>query len=136
MTVIVDLKHERYVLANGSHLSFDECQSRIELYGIELVGRGKLPRSFLDQAVEVERGSIEAYNALCSLADELIEVAYEDGEKPVTMMTLSEEIANEVAQLADKDLPKEIVFAKESLDVDDARTVYWLAALLARASAL
>jgi hypothetical protein len=85
-SVQIDGDHEWYVIDHGNRrtiLTFDDCMWRIEDYGIELAGRGKLPGHFIDAPVQVSRGTVAAYDTMCILADELIAAAQADGERPV-----------------------------------------------------
>jgi hypothetical protein len=80
---------ELYVLDHGGHitcLGFDVVLDRVERIVIELIGRGALPASYLDnelKAVKVARGTLAAYDTYRNLMDLLQRTCARDSERAV-----------------------------------------------------
>lgn len=91
--VTVNAEQELYVIDGGDHYScygFDNALDEIERIVIELVGRGALPDSYLDNeltAVKAQRGTLAAYDTLMNLREKLKEVCDEQGERAVAGLT-------------------------------------------------
>lgn len=91
--VTVNAEQERYVISHDNGYScygFDNALDEIERVVIELVGRGALPASYLDNeltAVKAQRGTLAAYDTLMNLREQLQKVCDEQGERAVAGLT-------------------------------------------------
>lgn len=86
--VTVNAEQELYVIHHGhghgySCLGFDNALDRIERITLELVGRGKLPESYLKDIQAAERGSLALYDHMQNLLNMLERVCESDGERAV-----------------------------------------------------
>jgi hypothetical protein len=85
----INAAQELYVIASGdgyTALGFDVCLDHIERVVLELVGRGVLPGTYIDNeltAVKAQRGTVAAYDTLQNLLDRLHIVCDEQGERAV-----------------------------------------------------
>lgn len=114
---------------DGERIPFSEVMERIEFYGVELAGRGALPASFIDETLGVECGSMDAWNAMSVLADELVAAAAKDGETPlaglsplligleghaVEVETVDRHTRKFIVELTDEPIPRHFEVAGES----------------------
>jgi hypothetical protein len=87
--ITVNVERELYVINHGDHIScygFDNALDEIERVVIELVGRGALPASYLDNelpAVKASRGTLTTYDTLVNLREKLRAVCDEQGERAI-----------------------------------------------------
>jgi hypothetical protein len=88
--VQINTDQELYVIEQGENdfrlLFFDECMERIELYGIELAGRGVIDAQYIDTPARAMRGSIGAYDTMRVLEEQLI-AALDEGETAVAALS-------------------------------------------------
>lgn len=88
-TVSINTEQELYVIDVGPGYTcqgFDNVLDEIERIVIELVGRGALPDTYLDNElakVKAERGTMQAWDTLQNLRDRLKQVCDEQGERAV-----------------------------------------------------
>lgn len=87
--VTVNADQKLYVIASGNGyttLGFDVCLERIERIVLELVGRGALPGSYIDNeltAVKAKHGTLAAYDTLQNLLDKLHDVVKAQEDRAV-----------------------------------------------------
>lgn len=87
--VSINTEQELYVIEHdhgSSSYGFDNALGEIERIVIELVGRGALPGSYIDNElvkVKAERGTMQAWDTLQNLRDQLKRVCDEQGERAV-----------------------------------------------------
>lgn len=88
-TVTLNAEQELYVIHHKDYTScygFDNALDEIERMVIELVGRGGLPSSYLDNeltAVKASRGTLATYDTMLNLRTMLQKVCDEQGEQAV-----------------------------------------------------
>ena len=91
--VTLDHARDLYVI-KGEHgfscYGFDNALDEIERIVIELVGRGALPESYLDdelRSVKARRGTMQAWDTLQNLRAQLQKVCDEQGERAVCALS-------------------------------------------------